>query len=65
MDSANKQYLDLMLTEKTFNYSLGKAQEHLNMNTRKIYNLPEPTEDRETATKGYVDCLFNRLRNTV
>lgn len=60
LDAVNK-HLDLMLCEKTFNYSLGSAQEDLNMNTRQIFNLGNPTEPKHCATRECVDRLFNCL----
>jgi len=39
LDAVNLQHLNLMLSEKTFSYLNGSAQEDLNMNTRQFVNL--------------------------
>jgi len=59
----NKQYLDLMLHRKTFNYLNVNAQENLNINTRQLANLSFPTLPEHCATNEYVDRMFNRLRS--
>jgi len=62
LDALNLQRLNLMLSEKTFSYINGSAQEDLKMNTRQIINLGQPPEPEHCATKQYVDRMFNRLR---
>jgi len=52
----NKQHLDLMLSEKTFNHSVGGAQEDLNGNTRQMNNLGQ-TQDLVLQKNMLTVCL--------